>query len=194
MNPLKTKRLFLLLPIALFSCQDRTADHSVHTIADTKPAKLDVAGQVYFYAPELDKKTCEAYGECDCCSGNILFLDERTFLTIDICESDVSYYKGTYKIVDGNLLLSYAGVRVEKNYNWERETDTTGTVTTEYLIETSKTDPRTQTLTRIACEKNTCFKTNDTEAFFASPDKKQKIADLVRQIEEDGIWEKLEMK
>lgn len=182
------------MPIALFSCQDRTADNSVHTITETKPSKLNVSGQVYFYAPEFDKNRCEAYGECDCCSGNILFLDERTFLTIDICESDVWYYKGKYKIVDGNVLLFYDGVMVEKNYNWERETDTTGTVTTEYRITSSKTDPRTQTLTRIACEKNTCFKSNDTETLFASPDKKQKIADLVRQIKEDGILEKLEMK
>lgn len=194
MNRLKTNFLFFFLPIALFSCHDRTNDESSQTTTGTEPSKLNVAGQVYFYAPEFDKNACQAFGECDCCSGNILFLDESHFLAIDVCESDNSYYKGKYKIADSNVLLSYDGLMVEKNYNWEKETDTTGTVTKEYFIKTSKTNPRKLALTRIECEKNICFKMDDTPTLFVTPDKKQKIADLIRQIKEDGIWEKLGMK
>lgn len=193
-NRIKLTFLFFLFAVVLFSCNERTTNKSIQTTTRVKHPILNLSGQVYFYAPELNPNTCEAFGECDCCSGRFLFLDDTTFLTIDVCESDDWYYKGKYKIVNSTIVLTYDSLMVEKNYNWEKETDTTGTVTTEYFIKTSKTNRRTSVLTRIVCEKNNCFKTNDKRTIFATPDKKQKLSDLIKQLKEEGIWDKLEIK
>ena len=193
-NLIKLKFLFFFFTVTLFSCNERTTDKSIKTITKEKQSLLNLSGQVYFYAPELNKNTCEAFGECDCCSGNFLFLNENEFLTIDVCESDDWYYKGKYKIVNDNVVLTYDSLMVEKNYNWEKETDTTGTVTTEYFIKTSKTDTKTSILKRIVCEKNICFKTDDKRPNFATLDKKQKLSNLIKQLKNEGIWDKLEMK
>jgi hypothetical protein len=83
---------------------------------------------------------------------------------------------------------------VEKNYNWEKETDTIGTVTTEYIIKTSKTDKRISVLKRIVCDKNICFKTDDKRTNYVTLNKKQKLSDLIKQLKDEGIWEKLEIK
>jgi hypothetical protein len=193
-NRIKSKFIFFFYAVTLFSCNERTTDKPVKTITEVKHSMLNLSEQVYFYAPELNTNTCEAFGECDCCSGRFLFLNDNDFLTIDVCESDDWYYKGKYKIVNDNVVLTYDSLMVEKNYNWEKETDTTGTVTTEYFIKTSKTKTRTSVLTRIVYEKNICFKTDDKRANFVTLDKKQKLSDLIKQLKDEGIWDKLEIK
>jgi len=113
---------------------------------------------------------------------------------MNVCEADDWYCKGKYKIVNGNVVLTYDSLMVEKNYNWKKENDTTRTVKTEYFIKTYKTNATTTTLTRIACEKNICFKTDDKQTTFATLDKKQKLSDLIKQLKDGGIWDKFEMK
>lgn len=193
-HQIKFKTLFLLLVVGLFSCNERNTDKPVQAIAEEETSTLNLSGQVYFYAPELDATTCEAFGECDCCSGSFLFLNDNDFLTMNVCEANEWYCKGTYKIVNDNVVLTYDSLMVEKNYNWEMVTDTTGTVTTEYFIETSKTNAPISILTRIVCEKNICFKTDDEQITYATLDKNQKLTDLIKQVKDGGIWDKLEMK
>jgi hypothetical protein len=188
------KLIFFFFILALHSCNERTTNKAVKKITLAKYSALNLSGQVYFYAPELDKNTCEAFGECDCCSGSLLFLNDNDFLIIDVCESDDWYYKGKYKIKNDIVVLTYDSLMVEKNYNWEKETDTTGTVTTEYFIKTSKTDKRTSVLKRIVCDKNICFKTDDKRTNYVTLNKKQKLSDLIKQLKDEGIWEKLEIK
>jgi hypothetical protein len=193
-NPIKLKLLFFFFAAAFFSCNERTTDKSVKTLSKVERSTLNLSGQVYLYAPDLDKDTCQAFGECDCCAGSFLFLNDTDFLTIDVCESDDWYYKGKYKMGNGTVVLTYDSLMVEKNYNWEKENDTTGTVKTEYFIKSRKANKRTSILTRIVCEKNICFKTDDKQTKFATLDKKQKLANLVKQLKDDGIWDKLEIK
>ncbi len=189
----KFKTLLLLLVNGLFSCNERITDKSVQTITE-EHSTLNLSGQVFFYAPELDMATCEAFGQCDCCSGSFLFLNDTDFLAMNVCEADNWYCKGKYNIGNSNVVLTYDSLVVQENYNWEKETDTTGTVTTEYFIKTSKSNAATSVLTRIVCEKNICFKTDDKQTTFATLDKNQKLTDLIKQLKDKGIWDKLEMK
>jgi hypothetical protein len=190
----RIKLIFFFLILSLYSCNEQTTKKTFKKITLAKHSALNLSGQVYFYAPKLDKNTCEAYGECDCCSGSFLFLNNNDFLTIDVCESDNWYYKGKYKIVKDDVVLTYDSLMVEKNYNWEKETDTTGTVTTEYFIKTTKTDKRTSVLKHIVCRKNICFETDDRRTNYVTLDKKQKLSDIIKQLKDEGIWEKLEIK
>lgn len=186
--------LLLILLGGLSSCDTTTNDKGVQTETKLDYPIINLSGQVFNYAPELDTVNCESYGECDCCSGTFLFLNDHDFLTINVCEADNDYCKGTYEIANENLILHYDSLAVEKNYNWEKETDTTRTVTTEYFIKQSKTSATTAKLDRVDCKKNICFITGGKEPVFVTLDKKSKIADLTKQLKEDGIWDKLEIK
>ncbi|MBX3163602.1 MAG: hypothetical protein KF900_03920 [Bacteroidetes bacterium] len=191
----------ILLAIGLFSC------NSNEDIRENKEAKIQdsvieyfkddifqfsLAGNIYTYAPKLDS-TCQAYGECDCCSGNYLFINETDFIIIDYCEADYIYSKGTYELKGDKVFLHYSGIVIGKNYNWEKETDTTNTVKPDYFINENTTEPTTRILTRIACANNICFNTGMEEMPYAALDKKQKLEDLVSQLRSDGIWKKLRM-
>jgi len=193
-NRIKLEILFSLLVVGLFSCNEGTADKSAQASTETEYTMLNIAGQVFFYAPELDTTTCEAFGQCDCCSGNFLFLNDNNFVTINVCEADNWYCKGKYKIANGNLILTYDSLMVWENYNWENETDTTATKDIPPSITTSKTKTWTLMLTRFECGKNIYFKTEDKHMTFITLDKKQKLSDLIKPLQDRGIWGKLEIK
>jgi ectoine hydroxylase-related dioxygenase (phytanoyl-CoA dioxygenase family) len=53
---------------------------------------------------------------------------------------------------------------------------------------------RTSVLKRIVCDKNICFKTDDKRTNYVTLNKKQKLSDLIKQLKDEGIWEKLEIK
>jgi len=193
-NGIKLEILFLLLVVGLFSCNEGTADKSIQPSDEIASSTLNLSGKVLLYAPELDTNTCEVFGQCDCCSGHYLFLNDKDFLLIDNCEADVFYAKGVYEIDNGNILLHYDGSGVNQEYNWEKETDTTGTDTTEFFLKQSKVDPSTSKLTRFDCKKNIRFNTDSKEIPFAAFDTNTKMTEIINQLKADGIWDKLEMK
>jgi hypothetical protein len=162
----------------------RTEDNSVSTIKS-------LAGQVYFFAPELDTTTCEATGGCDCCSSDILFLDNTSFITISYCESDEQIFRGTYQIDYYKVYLHYDTLEIDKEYNWEMETDTTGAVKTEYFIKTQKTESNEIILTALTCKGQIWFKTGDKEISYGSLDKKTSLDKHIQRLKDQGIWDKL---
>jgi hypothetical protein len=189
---MKVEILFLLLTIKLFSCNQK-AEELVENKAEAKQGVLNLAGQVYYYAPELDTITCTAFGQCDCCSGKFLFLNGNDFITMNVCESDNWYCKGHYKTVNQNVVLSYDGLVVHEKYNWEMDTDTS-LMAKHYQIHTSKTNASTSLLSRVDCAKNICFKTDDKQPSFATLDTSQRLSDLIKQLEDRGIWQNLALK
>lgn len=184
---------FFALTVGLFSCNS-TTDNQTTTTENKTNTLTSLAGQVYFYAPELDTTTCKATGACDCCSGNILFLTDSIFLGIDICEANTNYSKGHYHFDNDFLVLTTDSLQVDEEYNWEKETDTTGTVTQEYFIKQSKTPTFTQKLSRFDCKNNIGFIMGDKEKYFVTPDNDAKITNIIGQLKKDSIWDKLEMK
>ena len=191
MTKLTTSYFFYFLFVAaLFSCSSDISENSVEE-DKTLHEELNLSGKVFLYAPELDTITCLAHGECDCCTGNYLFLNDKEFVTIDYCEADNTYSKGTYEIKNGNVLLHYDGLSINKIYNFENEIDSTGSDTSKFLISQTNVDTSTVTMTRLDCKKNICFNTGIKEIPFASLDKKLKIVDLINQLKADNIWDKL---
>ena len=82
---------------------------------DKKPdpfAGVKLTGQVYMFAPEFDTVTGAAVGQCDCCAGNVYFLTDSTFMSMDYCLATTSFSRGKYAIKDGNLILFFDGQSV----------------------------------------------------------------------------------
>ena len=64
-----------------------------------------LTGMVFELGP--DKKDCKIYGECDCCTSDLYFLDDQKFALMDYCESDVILMTGDYKVLMGKLTLTF---------------------------------------------------------------------------------------
>ena len=178
----------------LLSCK-RTTDNAVSLNQLDSLSPLNVRGQIYYYAPELDTTTYQAIGYCDCCSGNFIFLDDSIFLTVDHCESDATYTKGTYKVEQNKVLLKYDSVLVERNFNYDIEADTSGTILNKFSIVKGRIkEPKTVTLTRLHYTQNICFDTGIDEFSFATLDKTTKLNEFIDQLKVDSIYDKLGLR
>lgn len=197
-NNFMTRHLILFIfIIGLVSCESPTSvssDNSNHSDSIQTVSPISLAGQVYFYAPELDTITCKATGACDCCSGEFLFLNDSEFVSVDYCEFDASYNKGMYRFVDGDIEITTDSINVSRNYNWEKETDTTGKDLVDYFISDTLFSKNTLTLKRITCKNSICFVMGDKETYYVTPNKEAILSESIDKMKRDKIWNRLKIK
>lgn len=150
----------------------------------------NIIGQLYIFAPELDSATCEATGNCDCCSSNLLFLDDSIFVAVDYCLDIDTYYKGKYKIKDSTISFISNSLRVDKEVNWEAEVDTMNKEMSAYFIKTRKDKIIEFKWASFHFKNKLCFKTSFGD--FSTPDKGDK-KDFINATKEDSVWYKLNL-
>jgi len=92
--------------------------------------------------------TCAFYFECDCCAGDLVFNPDSTFYVIDHCMADKSLASGKYFINKSTLTLSFSGICISKEYNWENEVDTTAI---DFFMTDTITSPSLLTYTTTFC-------------------------------------------
>lgn len=137
----------------------------------------------------MDITTCEAMGECDCCSGHFAFINENDVVMIVYCEADRTYHRGSYQINGPAVSVRLDGLTLERVFNWESET---GTDTThQYTITEKKASGHSITLNLLNCEKNLAFECSEPEMRFATLRKDFSFDDVIKEMKEGGIWHKL---
>jgi len=183
--------MFAFVFITFFSCNTR--EKKVNLVINPKKEVVinNLAGKVYFFAPKLDTLQCKSYGECDCCASTILFLDNTNFLTIYHCESDEEIVKGTYQIKSDKVYLEYDTLKVVKEYNWEKEADTTGTVKEEYFIKTLNSESSKSILKYLMCKEQVCLQTEDEEKLYGTLNTETTLQEELQKLKDLGIWDKL---
>lgn len=196
----KSIRITLLFLIFLVtSCNQVKKEDNFNKIAKSELNKqgnskiLSLSNQLYLLAPEFDSKNCESYGECDCCSSNYLFLDNENFICVDYCLDTDTYYSGKYKIENDTVNLKFNCTVIQKEYNWESETDTINTQP-KFLYKTEKCKVFQTVWTKLNCSKNNCFKKIGDETEFASIDNKKSPENFLNDLKKEGLIEKLNLK
>lgn len=153
--------------------------------------KINLANSVYYFTSNFDSTNCKVYSACDCCSENVVFLNERKFITISYCQGNEGYYKGKYVILDSTLQLNYESSYVLNEYNWDYELDTTGTVKNQYNIKKLKCNEHPKRLDIFYCKENVCLKGGlEDQEFYGVIDTLQ-VEDLIDRMKKDGIWQNL---
>ena len=66
--------------------------------------KTDLSETVFFIGPELDSTAVDIIADCDCCASNLAFVNDSSFIYIELCMGGNSYIKGSY-ILFGDLLI-----------------------------------------------------------------------------------------
>ena len=189
--------LSIFFLFGLFSCNktESSQANNKSLLDSTNINRMtSLSGQVYFYAPEIDSLTCEAIGACDCCSGNLIFLNDSDFISMDYCESSTSYTRGTYHFLNNNLLTITDSISVVSEYNPAKEADITGKILPDYIVTDTTLTPYKQILKRISCKKNNCFLMGDKETYYVTLDKKKSLGDYVKRLKDEGIWNRLKIK
>ncbi|CAN5328979.1 hypothetical protein BH10BAC4_BH10BAC4_06850 [soil metagenome] len=73
-----------------------------------------LTGQVYMLAEDFSADKCEAFAECDCCSGDIYFLSADKFCFVSRCISGDSYFMGSYSTKASKLRLAFGKKYVDE--------------------------------------------------------------------------------
>ncbi|MBF4470129.1 hypothetical protein [Flavobacterium sp. HJJ] len=152
-----------------------------------------LSNKLYLLAPEFNSKDCESFGECDCCSSNYLFLDDENFICVDYCLEVDNFYTGKYKIENERVELKYNSTVVNKEYNWESESDTTN-IQPEYFYKIEKCKPFQSTWIKFNCKEKICFKTTEKETDYASVDKTKTYESFLEELKKEGILKRLNVK
>ena len=178
--------LFLtLLVIVISAClgvkEEDTLHIKMHNFTNT----------VYFFTTNFDSTNCAVYSACDCCSDHLVFLDSNEFILINYCLSDQEYFPGKYVVLDGTMQLNFDSTYVSKEYNWDYELDTTGTVKNEYYIKKLTHKPQPARFDIFYCKDRPCFKVESTdEEYFGVLDTLQ-VQEMIAGMKKDNIWQKL---
>jgi hypothetical protein len=143
--------------------------------------------KVYMCAPEVDKDSAFVYGECDCCSDEIIFIGDSDLVFKSFCMSDQCINKGKYRIEKDELVLEFDEDYVEYNYNPERETDSTAV---EYIV-TKKTGKPAQARYKISKCKGGTLIAWIAKAPQYGMECPQTVEDEIRPMKEEGVWQVL---
>jgi len=126
------------------------------------PLKFDqLHSKVFEYGRLTDfTDTCKFYFECDCCFGEMIFKPDSNFYYLEYCMLDVSVPSGKYTIEKNQLILNYSGYIRSKEYNWEREVDSTQI---EFFLKDTIVTPWIHTYDIKSCNNQIAFISKTTE-------------------------------
>jgi hypothetical protein len=190
--------IFLFLSLLFFSisCNQSqkkiaTKDEPKSVITKKRSSKnFSLVNKLYLLAPEFNSKKGESFGECDCCSSNYLFLDDENFISVDYCLDADTYYTGKYKIENDTVELLYDTTVLNKEYNWDSESDTTDTQP-DYFYKSEKCKPYKSIWINFNCKEKICFKTAEKETNYASVDKTRTSESFLKELKIEGILKRL---
>lgn len=184
-----------LIATALYSCNSKPEEKVATPVVKTaKPIlpPINISGTSYFFAPSFNEKECEAVGECDCCTSIVLFIDSENFITICPCESEESILRGTYKIKDNKVVLLYDTLKIDRDYNFDYDTDTIKTAQPEYTINIVKADAATEVLLPKYCKGKLYFETGTSnEKSYGTIDAKYSLKERIQMLKDEGVWDKI---
>jgi hypothetical protein len=194
---MKPYRLLLYaLFYVLLSCtskpEGKVVDKTVKSKTIVTPT-INVSGTCYFFGREFNAETCEADSTCDCCSMLLLFIDDENFITIHPCESEETLLRGTYKVVNGKVILSYDTLQVDRDYNFELEADTLKSDKPEYLITLKKAEVTSEILESSSCHGKFYLEAKDDDGImYGTVDAQYSLNERIQQLKDEGVWDEIQ--
>ncbi len=196
----KTKQtviLFFLFTGILLSCDSefKTSENKNQT-SNSDTIHLDLANKVYFIGPDIDSTTTEIEAGCDCCASRLLFFKDSSFIYISYCLEGDSYFTGKYTTKNETLLLNYDSLEVTKLSDMVSDIETaSNNNSSKTTFEITKFSPVIPTIeaSMLNSKLILSFKyKGGTE--FGMEERKTFIPDIVKEMKQDSVWYKLNLK
>lgn len=189
----KSKLLFLTffsLSIILVCCKQTASKKEKLSEPKETPVHKSYnpfSGKVFSFGPELDKRTCQSFGECDCCTYDLLFITDSTFVLIDRCVPGASYSKGSYILKDSSIVVTTDGVCINETIVFKDSTDFDSET---IAYETEQIDPATTILKMDNCNGSVILRIEDDYGTF---DRSISLGKTLKVLEKQGILQKLNL-
>ena len=162
---------------------DKTETTSGHLINN-------LAGHVYYFGADINTIKCEVLEECDCFSGDFLFVNKKDFNRIGCCVAEKSVIKSTYTVNQGNIFFNYDSLHYFTEADENNEVKIVSKSNNEYLIKIEKGKPFLDILTKFNC-KDTLFYKKTGEKSFGTLSLKDSINLSIDELKKEGFCEKM---
>lgn len=160
----------------------------------SKKENISLAGKAYSFAPELDTSNCTVTGACDCCTSDLWFRDKRNFILIDYCMADETVLTGSYEMRNDSVFLKYQ-MAVNRTSNWEEAAaSNVDSFKETYTIQVEKFEPEVLGLSVFYCKDNFCMQSGGDGLGYGVPHKSMSAAQVRKKLEDEGLWQKLELR
>ncbi len=178
----------------LISCnnQDKKTEPTDKTETAIEQPTNNLAGHVYYFGPDIDSTKCEVLAECDCCSDDFLFLNDKDFIRIGYCVAEKSVIKGTYSVSQESIIFNYDSLHYFTEADNNNEIKTVSKGSSEYLIKIEKGKPFLDTLTTFNCKEKLFYK-NSGEKSFGTISSKDSLNTYIDELKKEGFWKKMNL-
>jgi hypothetical protein len=95
--------LFIVGLTTMVSCQNHQINNQEKT---NKKNTQRLSGKIFLIGPNIDSANARSYGECDCCTSKVAFINDSEFVAINECMFNNGYYKGHYKDIEDTIKLT----------------------------------------------------------------------------------------
>ena len=177
--------LFCLL--ILNSCTGEKSNSSVSVLIQDK-LDQEFAGKIFTIGPEIDSLKLTTFGYCDCCTGDISFQDDLTFILANYCEGSEDYFFGSYILGESVLKLFYHENVFSLKYNWDQEVNENAT---EYFLSNSKLENINSMELHVSYYKNKPILTFDNGTSYALEANKENGNEFAEKLAELKVYSEL---
>lgn len=145
--------------------------------------------KIFFFAPKLDRYTCEVYGDCECCWDNIVFIDELRFVRIYYCDADRRFRKGTYTERNDSIFLVYNSTQINKELNWDWMADSIkdSGQPSGYSFTNEEVEKMGDTIVPHLCNGILRYRTLGEDSRFGMPDSARPYREYLLELNMDSI-------
>lgn len=181
-----------LLITVFISCN--TASDKNANISDNASKQETVvnnlAQHVYYFGPSFDTATCDIVAECDCCTDDFIFFNEKDFIRIGNCISEKSVIKGIYSVEQTGVVLQYDSLSYFTEADENNELKTINKGSKEYLIQINKGIAFKDTIKLFNCKDKVFYK-NDSEKYFGKISSKDSVNVYFDELKREGFLKKM---
>lgn len=182
MKQFKIRLVYFFLILITFSCMRNKQEEKA--TAKIIPFSI-IKNKAFTIGPELDSMQMRIMAECDCCTSDLVLLDDTAFVLSAYCLEADEYFCGSYAVEENNLELIFKPSILIVEYSVG---DTTLSEK-EYKVEYKKTEPMKVALSEF---KGRILLDFGGEAGIEVNDKER--IKLIRSFKEDSIVYRLGLK
>ena len=178
MMEMKPQIILWLLIVVFIACTPKTFKR----MGSPVPHFSD---KVYFFSPFLDAAAYKGEAPCDCCTSNLAFYKDSSFIFISYCLEGDNFSKGNFSVSGKDLLLHFDSVVVIQSFGFVSDTS----------YEVLKVVPKTTALRVSSFKSKPLLVLNDDGVKqYGLEDATTSFDHIHKKVKIDSIWKNLNLQ
>lgn len=182
----------LFVTLIFLACESKMNNPNSESESKRKALTVqDISGKVFEFGPDLDPKSCEVVAECDCCSDDVVFVNDTDCYMTVYCLEENTFHKGTYTVSNDKIEMTFSGKMVSQIDLIDTISDTIKNAATPgFTLKTETIGSEKITIDRLECAGKELFSYGTDQKQYGTLSKTP-VNEYVATLKKEGIWQLL---